>query len=277
MNRPAPTADTAPWPREFTPGVHWISWCSEIRYRGEMYHSQTGGYLVVGDDRAMMIDTGRPGDWEFVECCLDLILGGRPIDLLVPTHPELPHCGNLARLCRKYPESKIIGDDRDYHLFYPEYADRITPRPRHEPIDLGGGVVVTLVDAVIRDLNTTQWAYESRSQVLFVSDGFACLHHTGPDDADTLDEGEALHNPGECATLSSELNMTPSLHQATRITEAALWWARYRPADDLLDELRALLRRYPTRYIAPAHGNVSDQIDAFLSLQGQALHAALVS
>lgn len=268
--------DSSPWPREIASGVHWLSHCQDIAYRGENFHNQTGAYLIVGDERTLLIDTGRPADWPYLVEGLDGLLGDRPVDLLAPTHAELPHCGNLPRLSAKYPDASIIGDVRDYHLFYPQLTDRLLPWPRHRPIELGGGYVVTLVEAIIRDMNHTQWMYESKTKTLFVSDGFACLHHSGPPDADSLEDGEALHVAGECALVTSELTKPPEPYQATKIVEAALWWARYRPSQDLFDDLARLLERYPSRFIAPAHGNVIDDVPKYVPIMNDALARAIL-
>jgi flavorubredoxin len=260
----------SPWPREIAHGVHWLSYCLDLEYRANVLHNQTGAYLIVGDRKTLLVDTGRPGDWEFINGCIEEVLGDRPIDFLAPTHPEIPHCGNLARLCEKYSDALVIGDTRDYHLFYPEYSSRIREIGKHEPIDLGGALFV-FVEPILRDLTNTQWGYESRSQVLFVSDGFACLHHPASAELD----GEGVHRPTECALLASELSETPEPYQAARITEVALQWSKYRPAADLLTSMRSLLGRYPTRLIAPAHGNVIDSIDEYLAIVERALEDSL--
>lgn len=270
------TTAHSPWPREIGPGIHWLSNCQDLSYRGESFHNQTGLFLVLGTEKTMLVDSGRPADWPVLTADLDKLLDGRTLDYCAPTHAELPHCGNLPRLGEKYPNIQIIGDVRDYHLFYPELADKLVDWPKHEPIDLGGGFALTLIEAIIRDMNHTQWAYESKTRTMFVSDGFACLHHSGPADAPSIEEGEASHMPGECARLTSELTKVPEPYQATKIVEAALWWARYRPSEDLFAQMDALLERYPTDYIAPSHGNVIDQVDKYLPIMNDALAKAII-
>ena len=63
------------------------------------------------------------------------------------------------------------------------------------------------------------------------------------------------------ARCSRELPKPPALEHAVFITKAALWWARYLDARPLFAEARALMRRYPTRLVAPAHGQVIDNFD----------------
>jgi flavorubredoxin len=259
------------------PGVHWLSHCQDIAYRGLNFHNQTGTFLILGTEKTMLVDTGRPGDWPYLDADLDKLLAGRTLDFVAPTHAELPHCGNLPRLGQKYPDIKIVGDVRDYHLFYPDLVGKLLDWPKHEPIDLGGGYALTLIEAVIRDMNHTQWMYESKTQTMFVSDGFACLHHSGPAGVSTVEQGEAVHTPGECALLTSQLTKVPEPYQATKIVEAALWWARYRPSEDLFAQMDALLERYPTKFIAPSHGNVIDQVEKYVPIMNDALAKAIIA
>jgi flavorubredoxin len=245
-----PGGHVAP-PREFAPGIHWLGGCVELIHEGQEIHSHISAYLIAGSERTMLIDTAYPGHWTSgVAEQLDSVLDGRQLDWIAPTHPELAHAGNMNRLFERYPGSRAIGRLTDYHLFYPESLDRLESWPLDEPIDLGGGYRVRLLEAPIKDLPSTQWAYEESQQVLFVADAFAYIH------APVAGLDEPTHRPGECRLLSTELPSPPSVQKAAYVTKAALAWAQYIDVTKYREQIAQLVSRYPTAMIAPAHGNV---------------------
>jgi flavorubredoxin len=214
----------------------------------------------------LLVDTGRPNSWGEISRNLEAALGGRPLDYLFPTHPELPHSGNLGRLAEKYPEALIVGDTRDYHLFYPETEPRLVPKKPGDEIDLGGGYRFRVVEAVIHDLPNTQWGYEVSGQVLFTSDGFAFMHDGGHGDFD-----DAVHVPGECGLLTSEIDGPISVDYAAFYTGSAIYWTRFiDDADELFGRFEELLAEHPARVFAPGHGNVVDTLDEVLPVMKQA-------
>lgn len=257
--------------RQIAPGIHWLGTCREVEFNRELLHNQVSTYVIVGKSKTLMVDTGNPTDWVALEPMLDIVLGGRQLDWIVPTHSELPHSGNLPRLLRKYPKSRAIGDIRDYHLFYPAFEDRLVSLPKDQVVDLGGGYRFSLIKAVIPDLPASQWVYEWRERVMFTADGFGWVHHI-------IDVGGVegtVHWPNECGMLSSELAQAPEPYQAARPTTSALTWARYRESTDLFNEVAELFVRYPTRLVAPTHGNVIADPENFLLLMAEAFGRVL--
>jgi hypothetical protein len=248
-------------PRAIAPNVFWLGGCLAVEMVGREVHGHSSAFLVRGASRSLLVDTGSPQDWPQVSDALDQYLEGRPLDYVVPTHPELPHAGNLPRLLEKYPAAVAIGDVRDYHCYYPAYRDRLRSCEAGTEIDLGGGMVFTVLAAVIRDLPNTVWGYESSQQVLFVADGMSHTHHP------ELDDDEALHLPGECGLLTSEIGQPPTLDQAAFFAGRALYWSRF--VDNsaaLFEQFRLLLEEFPTRIIAPGHGNVIDDLESVLPI-----------
>src|SRR5262245_55846737 len=80
-------------PRLINPDFLWIGGCLDIDYKGEAVHSHFGAFVVRGTSKTLMIDTGHPFHRPQIEPALDEFLGGRPLDYILPTHVELPHCG----------------------------------------------------------------------------------------------------------------------------------------------------------------------------------------
>lgn len=237
-------------PRELSPGLFWMADCLKYEYKGEMWHSHVSAYLIVGSEKSLLIDTGHPAHWNVIEPALDQSLGGRRLDYLMPTHSEMPHAGNLPRLVAKFPDAQIVGEIRDYHLYYPDLVPALWHRPIGDEIDLGDRSVVIL-PAIWRDLPSTIWAYDTGSRALFVADGFAYSHH---------------HLQGQCALLSSELPEKPNVEQTMFVNERALFWTRHVDSSASSKRLAALLDEYPSSLVGPAHGSVIDNLDVMLPI-----------
>jgi flavorubredoxin len=268
---PAGAPKTHPLPRSLAPGVTWLGDCLKRKEGDQPVHVHASCYLVEGEQETLMVDTGHPTHWPQVEAELSRLLDGRELDWIFPTHPELPHAGNLNRLLAKFPRARVTGDVRDYPLYCPEYADRLLHRPAGSELDLGGRTV-TFLEAPIRDLPSTQWAYESSGQILFVADAFGYTHG-GID----VDGDEPVHLPGECGLLSTELPAPPTVAQTAFLTRAALFWSRYVDVAPHFAQVEALLDRYPAKLLAPAHGNVISDFEALLPILRAAHRAVLVT
>lgn len=259
-------ASTRDLPREIRPGVWWVGACLESGAFDEPVHFHTSAYVVIGTNKTLMFDTAPPGAWPKVDQDLDQVLGNRPLDYIVPSHAEIPHAGSLGRVVEKYPDVTILGDLRDFHLYFPDEVHRMHPVPHGTEVDLGGGYRFAVLDAVIEDLPTTVWGYEHSQQVLFPVDALGYGHL--PQISDDVDE--PLHRPGECALLTSELHHPPALDLATHLTKSSLFWSRFVDIGPYFERFDALLERYPARLLAPAHGSVVDDLDIIMPVMREA-------
>ena len=228
-------------PRQLAEGVHWITDCLVMVHEGETIHAYSSAYLVHGDERSLIVDTGHPKDWPRIEEQLDRleVLGIPPVEYIFPTHAEVPHAANLGRLLNRYPAAVAVGDVRDYHLFFPEFADRLRPMTTGASLELGGTELL-LLDPAIKDLVTSLWAYDTRSQTLFPGDGFAYMHH---------------HQADECWRTAEEVPDLPIPAFTALFSAYALYWTRFTDIEPHIDALDALLAKYPTSVIAPGHGS----------------------
>lgn len=235
-------------PREIAPGIWWMPLCLEFVPAEELTHIHNAQYLIVGSDKTLLFDTGMPFQWNEIDSQLDQILGDRPLDYFVPSHPEIGHCSGTGHMFEKYPDTVLIGDVRDYTLFWPEYADRMIAAPIGSTIDLGSHTW-HFVDALLKDLPSTQWGYESSQQVLFPADGFAYSHQPPVEGDD-----RPTHSPGQCRLMATELPGEPGPEQVVWITRSALYWTRFVKMDRFYDQLQTLLSEHPVQIVAPAHG-----------------------
>lgn len=268
----APSTGGTGLPRELAPGIWWLGSCLESSAFEEPVHFHTSAYLVLGEDRTLLFDTGPSGAWDKIAADLAQVLQGRALDYVVPSHPEIPHAGSLDRVLTAYPQAQVVGDVRDFHLYFPDYVDRMTAVPHGTEIDLGGGFVFVVLEALIRDLPSTVWGYEKHQQVLFPVDALGYGHLPQP----SRDVDEPLHRRGECALLASELDHPPDLDLATHLTKSSLFWSRFVRIDPYFDRFDALLATYPTRLLAPAHGSVVDDLGVIMPVLKAAHRKAFV-
>lgn len=260
--RPGATRPVDPrLPRPLAPNVQWLGKCIEdstVEMRGTPHHSHLSLYLISGASETLLVDTGVPSGWPTVQAQLAELLGDRRLDYVFPTHPEYPHSGNLEKLMETYPTARIIGDVRDYHVYFPAITERTLAVTAGSTVDLGGGCRVIFLPGVLRDLPSTLWLYEELSQIMFVADGFGFFHREPAGEDPDEDDSPPQHSPGECALMVSELDADLEVVQASTIVKNALSWSRYVDATPLFVRIHELLNEYPARIIAPAHGNVID-------------------
>ncbi len=229
-------------PRLLTPDVLWTGGCIELTVRGEHVHSHFSNYVVRGSRTSVLVDTGHPMHADQIEQAFDGFLGDAAPDYIFTTHLEYPHCGLLPKWLQKYPSAVVIGDVRDYELYYPEHAGRFVQKNPGDFVDLGDRRFV-VVPAIWCDLKETLWGFDTKDRILFVADGFSATHH---------------HIPGHCGLTASEQPI-PDREMMRTINELALQWTRYTDASVTFDELDELLGLLQPRIIAPAHGAVIDQ------------------
>jgi flavorubredoxin len=251
-------------PREVADGVHWLGGCFRALSGGPGVHYHVSAFLVVGDERTVLVDTGDPGHWGAIAEQIDAILGGRRLDYVFPTHPELPHAGNLPYLFERHPGVQIVGDVRDYHVHYPQLAGSLLRFEAGDRLDLGGRDLEFL-PAIVLDLQNSLWALDSRTGTLFVSDGFSYIHEL-PHGYEPDDDEPPVHVAGQCELTSAELAGGPTVDQAVYGTARGLYWTRWVDLETTYDDVLRLVRGRDVRIIAPAHGNVVTDIERVLAV-----------
>lgn len=242
---------SADLPRVVAEGVTWIGACLPFEVDGLLIHGHNSTFLVSGTESSLLVDTGAPSSWWAIEEVLDDVLNGQQLTYLFATHPELPHTGNMPRLVEKYPQLSVIGDVRDYHLFYPEVVPNLRATEPGDRVDLGGGVEFVVVEAMIRDLPNTQWGYVPSARTLFTADGFCYMHRP------ELDDEDPAHLPGECGLTTGELRQPIAVENAAFFTGSALYFSRFvDDADERYAVVADLAAELGAETICPTHGNV---------------------
>jgi flavorubredoxin len=211
-----------------------------VHQPGKIVHNHNSCYLLIGSKATVLVDTGMPYGWLKLRDELRLVLGDRPLDYVFPTHPESPHMGNSGPLLDMYPNLRLVGDLRNYHLYFPHAQDRFQHMRAGESLDLGGRRLMAL-PAVIHDIPNSLWAYEPDQRILFVSDAYPYTHE---------------HEVGQCGMTAEELPEPVRVEDTSVVIGFALGWSRHVDADKVMIPLRDLLERYPVEIIGPAHGGV---------------------
>jgi flavorubredoxin len=233
-------------PREVATGVYWLGGCSDTGAGGgygagrqDRRHVYTNAYLVIGSERSLMVETGHTSHWDGIVADLEAVLGDRALDYVFPTHQEIPHCGNLPRLAERYPELVVVGDVRDYPLYYPSLdLEMLHPTEPGSTIDLGG-VTVEFLHAVWHDLPGTQWLMAHGPDVLFCVDGLQYSHE---------------HWVEDCGKISSELSGLPAAGLIEAPARDTIKWAVYSDMVTLGQQFIDLMDERRPRLFAPSHG-----------------------
>lgn len=118
--------------REISPGIHWIG-DSDRRLEqfenlfpipnGVTYNS----YLIL-DEKVAVIDTVDSSVSDTFFSNLEGLLDGRGVDYLVVNHMEPDHSAEITRLCRQYPNMKVVGNEKTFQYMGQFFEDDLSGR-----------------------------------------------------------------------------------------------------------------------------------------------------
>lgn len=237
--------------REVLPGIHWIQEPGPARegiaravadagpawYRpGRSVHISQSAFLLVGE-RSLLFDTLSPAASDQILEGVGEILGGRALDYLVVSHPDVPHAGNTHRILRAHPDATLVapalGDTHElYHL-----GDALHVAPGDE-LDLGGHRVV-FVEATFLDAAMSIWMREENTRTLFPVDwlGFPLMD-------------------GEFLRCVDEIEAPVDVDRLVEFHGRVMFWFQYVEVEKVHAEIDRLWREHEPRFVAPAHGLV---------------------
>lgn len=231
------------FPRRLAPGLYWLSECGILPPIGTMrLHGYASVFLVCGEKSSIIVEGGDPERLDIIDQQLDMLMRRDklpPVEYVFPTHGEPPHSSGVGLWLEKYPESVLCGDVRDYHLYFPTLTSRFRPHQIGDRLDLGGTEFV-FVEPVIRDLQATQWGFDTARQALFPGDGFAYSHY---------------HAAGQCGLVAEEVPELEFEEMAATFAERALYWMVYTDMEPYIARLdRMIFEELNVQLIAPTHG-----------------------
>ncbi len=236
------------WRRDVWPGIHWIQECGgdrrsiadSLTSRGDLaavgreLHIPQNAWLLTGD-RTLLLDTLSPAAGDLMDRGLDTLLGGRPLDYLVVSHPDIPHAANTARLLRRWPQCQLVAPaaGETHALYHLEDALKVGP---DDEIDLGG-LRVRFPEAAFLDAAIHTWMSEEVTKTLF-----------------TVDWMGFPHTSGECLRRIDEIDSEIGVPRLEEFHSRVMFWFQYVVPEKVVaatDELASLFDGYG---LAPAHG-----------------------
>lgn len=237
--------------REVLPGLYWLYEGGHDRsgmvtgdgdppswYRAdESVHICQCAYLFVGEEQTLLFDTLSPASGVHLLDEIEAILGDRPLDYLVLSHPDVPHAGNTMTLLREHPETTLVapryGNDHElYHL------DDATLVGEGDSLDLGG-FVIDFHEATFLDAPVHIWLTERTHEMLLPVDWMGFPHKSS----------EALRCVDE---IPDDLTQDRLVQFHGRV----LFWHLYVDPEKVKREIDYLIYRYDPKMILPAHGLV---------------------
>lgn len=199
-------------------------------------------YVLLGSDRALIVDTGHAAHGPSLAAALKEILGGRALFVLL-TRSELDSLGNLPLLIETFTDVRVLTTSS----LPPTGLVHIRGRSRADvPVHyLETGVALeslgfgrlTALNPVIKLLGTC-WAYDAPTDTLFSADFFGAALMRTPNDAILLRDAHGL--PSREAIKRTMLAKFSWLARAEIHEVLAIW-----------DRVFATLR---PKIIAPKHG-----------------------
>lgn len=237
--------------RAVTDSVHWIQECGPDREKfaesrntwpedwyeaGREVHIPQNAYLLLGEE-TLLLDTLSPASAGTVVREVDQVLGDRPLDYLVISHPDLPHAGNAARLAEAHPEARLVAPavGRTHELYHLEEALKVGPG---DGLDLGG-LEVRFHEATFLDAPLHLWMTEETTGTLFPVDWLGFPHMSG-----------------ECLRFEDELEAEIGLSRLVDFHGRVMFWYQYVDADKVGEEIDRLIEVFRPEVVAPAHGLV---------------------
>lgn len=138
--------------------------------RGVSYNS----YLLM-DEKTVLLDTvDKAVSGQFFEN-LEFVLGERKLDYLVVNHMEPDHCGTMCELVLRYPDVKIVGNDKTIAMIKQFFKFDIDSRAvivKEMETLCTGKHTLTFIMAPMVHWPETMVTYDVKEKVLFSGDAF---------------------------------------------------------------------------------------------------------
>jgi flavorubredoxin len=234
--------------KEIGAGVHWVNPCLDD---DPAQHAHQSVFLIQGQSKTLLVDTGAPQLWDVVVEEVESLLGHRPLDYIYLTHAEIVHMGNAQRWMDRHPETTVLGGNVQMIVqLDPERYQQTDPG---DTLDLGDRRI-EFIEPVILDLPRTLWAYDPVSGLLTVADAFAYFHESG----------------AQCDYWAEQIRETLRPQDMVDFYVPRFPLLKYVRAEDLNREFDRVFER-DVRVVAPAHGKVSLEPEWYLEVQKEAI------
>jgi len=165
--------------REIAPGLHWVGGNDRrLELFENMFPLPNGvaynSYLIM-DEKVALLDTVDSSiTRQFFEN-IEHVLAGRKIDYLVINHMEPDHCANIEELNRRFPDMKIVGNQKTFQMIRQYYdfelEDSICEVKEGDKINLGSHTLGFYFAPMVH-WPEVMFTYEEHNKILFTADAF---------------------------------------------------------------------------------------------------------
>lgn len=225
-----------------------LTWTPDSATRWEALNS----YLFTTENEAVFIDTGARICAPQMERAVRELVGDRSV-WVFPTRNEPDCIGNLGYVLGLSDRVRLlfgggggilewINDPAVDEQLVRSFLNRreIVPAANGTTREFSEGLRFHWMDAPVKEMFLTQWAYEERTRTLFTSDFFGWSHLEGPNAPVVADGGDGLPGVDEITEeLPHRFNWVPGAH-----------------CPEVLDAFEETIARHPIEHIAPVHGRV---------------------
>jgi flavorubredoxin len=223
-------------PVELANDLFWINECQDIGDR----HMHVSTYVIKGDTDNILIDTGSFRHSDDIISQIRTCTDGDGIDVLLLSHPDLPHSGNVESLRSEWPDLELVLFSNTPALHGFPGATR-GERGTDQQI---GDRQFSWIDAPILDVTSTAWVYDHTTRTLFTADG---LGHYHPANA--------------CSKRSEEISDGIAYDDVYSFHKDVVPWLKYVEPQRLFDKLDYRIGDRKVERIAPVHGNPVSSTD----------------
>ncbi|WP_163195752.1 FprA family A-type flavoprotein [Clostridium thermarum] len=182
--------------QEIAPKIFWVGGSDRrLELFENMFPLPNGvaynSYLIM-DEKTALIDTvDRSIGQIYLENIIH-VLGGRELDYLVVNHMEPDHCANIDEIVRRYPNVKLVGNQKTFQFMEQFYEMDMTKNY----LEVKEGDELSLGSHNLRFYSApmVHWpevmvTYETTKGILFSADAFGSFGaHSGNIFADEVDE-----------------------------------------------------------------------------------------
>ena len=201
---------------------------------GRELHVPQNAYLLTGE-RTLLWDTLSPASGHVLLPALEDLLGGRPLDYLALSHPDVPHAGNTMQVLRRYPDCRLVAPaaGETHALYHLDDAMKVGPgdrdRSRRAPGALPRGHLPRRGDPHLDERGDDPHAVHRRL------DGFP-------------------HQGGECLRRTDEIETAVDVGRLEEFHSRVMFWFQYVVPSKVTSATDALAERFDGYGFAPAHG-----------------------
>lgn len=128
---------------------------------------------LIRDEKTALLDTVEMGSAQNYLSMVEEILDGRTLDYMIINHMELDHAGEIGEIVRRFPEIKIVGNNKTFKVLQAYYGitDNLIEIKDGDTLDLGYHKLKFVLTPWVH-WPETMMTYDMTDKALFSADAF---------------------------------------------------------------------------------------------------------